>query len=171
MYDLEGIMKIRRLEESDGESFLELLLKLDKESEFMLYEPAERATTAQEMAEKIKSVNNSGGVIIGAVEGDMLLGFVSLSRGQANRIRHSGYVVIGVLQEASGKGIGARLLGSLDSWATKHEISKLELTVMIHNHRAYQLYLRNNYEVEGTKKRSVLVNGKFYDEYYMGKIL
>jgi L-amino acid N-acyltransferase YncA len=109
-------MKIRRLEESDGESFLELLLKLDKESEFMLYEPGERATTVQEMAEKIKSVNNSGGVIIGAIEGDMLLGFVSLSRGQANRIRHSGYVVIGVLQEASGKGIGARLLGSLDSW-------------------------------------------------------
>jgi RimJ/RimL family protein N-acetyltransferase len=164
-------MDIRNLTASDGESFLNLMLKLDVESEFMLYEQGERDTSPQEMAEQIRSVNNSGGVILGAVEGGSVLGFVSLSRGYANRIRHSGYVVMGVLHEASGKGLGLQLLKTLDCWAVEHDISKLELTVMVHNTRAYQLYLRNGYEVEGTKKRSVLVGGKFYDEYYMGKIL
>lgn len=164
-------MDIRRLTASDGARFLDLMLKLDTESEFMLYEPGERVTSSKEMEERIRDVNSSGGVILGAVEEGMVQGFVSVSRGHANRIRHSGYVVIGVLNEASGKGLGSRLLKSIDLWAQEHDISKLELTVMVHNTRAHHLYLKSGYEVEGTKKRSVLVGDRFYDEYYMGKIL
>lgn len=45
-----------------------------------------------------------------------------------------------------------RELNKLDTWAIK-------------------LNEKIRYEIEGTKRKSVLVDGKFYDEYYMGKII
>jgi len=33
------------------------------------------------------------------------------------------------------------------------------------------LYEKNGFEVEGIKKKSVLVDGTFLDEYYMAKII
>lgn len=164
-------MIIRKLNENDGKDYLNLMLKLDQETEFMLYEPGERKTTPEQMTDRLISNLDKGGVVLGAFEEEKLTGFISLIRGAAKRIRHCGYVVIGVTQESSGKGVGSKLLDSLDEWAMLHGISKLELTVMAHNRRAYELYLRNGYEVEGTKTSSIQIRGQFFDEYYMGKTL
>ena len=164
-------MHIRSLNISDSKEFLNLLDQLDNETEFMLYEPGERKTTSTEMKEYLKSFNTSIGIVLGAFENNNLVGYVSLKRGRANRIKHIGYIVIGVLKKFGGKGIGTELLKSIDRWAENQEIKKLELTVMSHNHKAQHLYLKSGYKKEGIKKMSVLVNGKFYDEYYMGKII
>jgi len=163
-------MKIRKLEKSDGKLLLELLLHLDKETKFMLYEEGERKTTAEQTSQKIKNINSSG-IIIGAEDNGKLVGFISAQKGFVNRIKHSAYIVIGVLKEASGKGIGTQLMKEVDKWALNNGITKLELTVMVHNLRAFNLYKKMGYEVEGTKRNSVIVDGKLHDEYYMGKIL
>lgn len=164
-------MIIRSLNINDSESFLGLMLRLDNESQFMMYEPGERKTTLVQMNERIQSLEPSSGVILGAFEDGNIVGFVSLDRGFANRIRHIGYIVIGVINEASGKGIGATLLKSIDKWAIEHDVKKLELTVMSHNEKAHNLYLRSGYINEGIKRKSIQINGEFYDEYYMGKLL
>lgn len=164
-------MNIRTLKKHDAEDYLNLMRQLDRESEYMLYEIDERKTTVSQMAERIEDIHHTGGVLLGAYEADRLVGFVSLDRGFANRIRHSGYVVIGVLKAASGKGIGSKLLKALDDQARKLDISKLELTVMAHNERAHHLYLRLGYVDEGVKKRSIRIGDQYYNEYYMGKIL
>lgn len=164
-------MNIRNLKPNDAEAFLSLMLRLDNESEFMMYESGERKTNVGEMRARIEGLDSSSGVIFGAFEGDDIVGFISLDRGFANRIKHIGYLVIGVLEVASGRGIGTKLLQRIDRWAEENDIYKLELTVMAHNDKAHSLYIRSGYNDEGIKKKSIRLNGKFYDEYYMGKVL
>ena len=164
-------MDYRQLTPKDGEALLQLMLTLDNETAFMLYEPGERNTTAEEMAHRIKRITESGGVVFGCLEGEALVGFVTADRGKPNRIHHSAYIVTGVRQAWSGKGIATWLFHMVDEWAEHVGITKLELTVMCHNERAFNLYQRLGYDVEGTKKRSVSIQGDYYDEYYMGKCL
>ena len=59
----------------------------------------------------------------------------------------------------------------LDEWAGKNGIVRLELTVECVNTGAKNLYEKNGFKVEGIRPKSMKVNGRFVDEYYMGKIL
>lgn len=164
-------MDYREIKVNDSKTYLELMLTLDNESRFMMYEPGERETNETEMAKRIESISNDGSLLYGAFDGAQVVGFVNVMRGGPNRIKHSGYVVIGVMKAYSGKGIATSLLKHADDWAIDNDILKLELTVMMHNERAHDLYLRCGYEDEGVKRKSVYVDGIYYDEYYMGKIL
>ena len=59
----------------------------------------------------------------------------------------------------------------LDEWAGKNGIVRLELTVECVNTGAKLLYEKHGFKVEGIRPKSMKVNGRFVDEYYMGKIL
>jgi RimJ/RimL family protein N-acetyltransferase len=96
---------------------------------------------------------------------------MSVRGGSVRRNRHNGYIVIGILRQYQGKGIGAGLFREMDVWARNTEIARLELTVMTHNERAIALYLKNGFEMEGTKRKSLVIDGQWVDEYYMSKIL
>ena len=145
--------------------------KLDQETSFMLYEPDERKTTIKEMEQKIEKINARGGVIIAAELENQLIGFITASRIPLKRVKHRVHIVVGVLKKESGKGIGTRLFEELIEWAKNNEISRLELTVMKHNERAINLYKKIGFEIEGTKKNSLIIDENFVDEYYMGMIL
>ncbi|MGQ3480176.1 GNAT family N-acetyltransferase [Paenibacillus sp. TY11] len=55
--------------------------------------------------------------------------------------QHSAYLVIGILKEYTGRGIGTNLFQRLEHWAITHNILRLELTVVIQNEAGY-LYIR-----------------------------
>lgn len=161
---------IRTIEVADSEKFLSMLKKLDKETNFMMYEPDERETTITEMAQRInESIKNSSFLIIAEVNSE-IVGFLSADRGFANRIKHIAYVVVGILNEYCGQGIGTSLFNKLFEWARMNRISRLELTVMTNNEIAINLYKKFGFEVEGVKKKSMKIDGKYIDEYYMAKV-
>jgi len=165
------ILRYKKIKKSDGEKYLKLMKKLDQETSFMLYEPDERKTTIKEMEEKIEQINARDGVIIGAETDDELIGFISASRIPLKRVKHCVYIVVGVLKEESGKGIGTGLFEKLIEWAKNNEISKLELTVMRHNERAIDLYKKIGFKIEGIKNKSLIIDENYVDEYYMGMVL
>ena len=107
------MMNIRQLEVKDGKQFLQLMLQLDHETSYMMYEPNERKSTVSEMENMIETINKAG-IVLGIEENDELVGFASIQQGQLNRIRHSGYVVIGIIKKAWGKGYGKALLEAVD---------------------------------------------------------
>jgi len=164
------ILKYKKLKKNDGENYLKLLKKLDHETSFMLYESNERKTTVKEMEQKIEQINSRGGVIIGAELNNEIIGFISAGRVPLKRVKHSVYIVAGVLSKESDKGIGTKLFKNLIEWAEENEISRLELTVMKHNERAINLYKKIGFEIEGIKKNSLVLDGDYIDEYYMGMI-
>jgi RimJ/RimL family protein N-acetyltransferase len=76
-----------------------------------------------------------------------------------------------MLSSYTGQGIGKALFAKGESWAVRHGVTRLELTVMTHNTNAVKLYEKVGFEKEGVKKNSLKVNGEYVDEYYMGKVL
>lgn len=98
------------------------------------------------------------------------MGYLSAEKGSLNRIAHSAYIVVGILSEYRGKGIGTEFFRRLDIWAEEMKVSRLELTVICENSVAKHLYEKNGFEIEGIKRKSVLVDGKYLDEFYMVKI-
>ena len=163
-------MKIRRCEINDADNMLKMLLELDKETEYMLFEADERPNDIKRVKAMINQSINGDNLLLIATEDDNIIGFLSAQRGIIRKIKHTAYIVVGIREKFRGKGIGKKLFCELDLWAKENNISRLELTVMCPNSMAKQLYEKNGFEVEGTKRNSIFMNGKYIDEYYMSKI-
>jgi len=166
------MLTIREIRPDDAAAFLDLCLALDHETSFMMYEPGERQTTESEQRAIIEQALNMGNsTIIVADAGFQLAGYVAATGGEFNRIRHSAYVVAGVRQAYAGHGLGTRLFTALEQWALATGLRRLELTVRADNAAAIRLYQRMGYEIEGTKRDSLLVDGVLIDELYMARLL
>ncbi|RAN76847.1 GNAT family N-acetyltransferase [Bacillus sp. SRB_331] len=165
-------MLIREIEIEDAENFINLIKEVENTSDFMLMEAEERKTTIeqqQKQLERIKQQNNS--TIFVAEEKEKLIGYLIAMGGTVKRIKHSAYLVIGILQEHRGKGIGTKLFENVTTWAPKHNISRLELTTVTENESGVALYKKSGFDIEGTKRSSLCINGKTFNEYYMAKLL
>ncbi len=165
-------MMIRTIRESDAEQFLNLCNKLDTEMQFMMLEPGERTTTVEEQRTQIEHLlKHENQTIFVAECGEQLVGYLAAIGGEFKRNRQSVHIVIGILQAFTGQRIGTKLFQTLEEWAHHQHIHRLELTVMAHNKAGIALYKKQGFEIEGTKRHSLLVNGQFVDEYYMAKLL
>ncbi|ANC19077.1 GNAT family N-acetyltransferase [Bacillus cereus] len=163
---------IREIEIEDASSFLQLSKQLDEETKFMLYEPGERKTTAEQQEKMIhRFIENEYATIFVAVEDERIVGFILVNGNNIQRKRHVATIVIGILQEYNGRGIGTRLFKEVEKWAKLHDVWRLELTVMAHNTRAQALYKKAGFEKEGVKKAALIIDGKGIDEYEMAKLL
>lgn len=165
-------MNIRRIRVEDAHDFLHLCYALDKETKFMMLEEDERKTTLDEQMNSLKTIleENRSLLLVCEIEGK-LVGYLSATREDFRRINHSAYIVVGVLQEYSGHGIGSHLFEELEAWAKLNNIHRLELTVMTHNEAGIHLYKKMGFEIEGCKKHSLMVDGEYVDEYYMAKLI
>ena len=74
-------------------------------------------------------------------------------------------------EDYRGKGIGTSFFEMLNCWAKENGIKRLELTVECCNETARHLYEKSGFKIEGTREKSMFVNGSFVDEFYMAKIL
>ena len=163
-------MKYRTLSVVDAEKFWGMMNQLDHETKYMLYEPGERTKDLAKIESVIRnSVEGDNFLLVAEADG-RLVGYLSAEKGSLNRIAHSAYIVVGILSEYRGKGIGTEFFRRLDIWAEEMKVSRLELTVICENSVAKHLYEKNGFEIEGIKRKSVLVDGKYLDEFYMAKI-
>lgn len=165
-------MNIREINSDDAGAFLKLSQRLDDETSFMLYEPGERTLTIDEQREKLeKMIVADKQMIFVAEDKHELIGFIACFGGTARRNSKCASVVIGLLQQYAGQGIGTALFDKLVAWAKQQELHRLELTVMEHNRPAMMLYDKVGFKIEGTRKQALLVDGDFVNEFYMGKLL
>lgn len=166
------MVTVREIRESDAEKFLNLCKRIDQETQFMLLEPGERRTTVEEQYERIKTIlSRDNQTILVAENNGQLLGYLAAIGGNFKRNRNGVYIVVGILQTFAGQGIGTELFKALERWARKHNIHRLELTVMVHNQKAVSFYKKMGFEIEGTKKHALFVNSAYVDEYYMARLL
>jgi RimJ/RimL family protein N-acetyltransferase len=156
----------------DAVALMRLKQRLDEETSFMLPEPGERDTSIHALARHLEEVSQSENsvLIVAARRGD-LAGYVELAGGKFRRNSCTTHVVMGVLAETSGQGIGTGLLKEATRWAAARGLRRIELNVMAHNHRAIALYERAGFVCEGRRVACLLIDGKFLDELYMAMIL
>lgn len=161
---------IRERNLNDVNEFCEFLKKLDSEAEFMLLEKGERDVSSEKIFKNIKAVISNGDTCYVAVVNDKIIGYIIAIREKFIRTRHIANIVIGILEEYCNKGIGYNLFQEVFSWAKMNNIIKLELSVITENKRAVKLYTKLGFAIEGTRKKSTFINGKYFDDFYMAKI-
>ena len=164
-------MVFRTLTENDTESFFRMLCRLDEETEYMMYEPGERKNP-ERLRATVAAAESGGDFLLAAVDDNgEIAGFIWAERGRPNRIRHTAYIVTGILQAYRRRGIGTEFFRRLEAWAKAAGIVRLELTVECANTGARALYEKQGFAVEGVRPKSMKINGRYEDEYYMGKII
>ena len=90
---------------------------------------------------------------------------------QLTQNQHSAYLVLGVLEDYQGQGIATKLFNRVFEWAKEVEITRLELTVIKDNTKAFNLYRKMGFVLEGEKVHSLIINGQPVNEYYLYKLL
>ena len=165
-------MMIREIKIEDAEKFGQLTQQVERDAEYMLWEAGERTVSKAQQVTMIQGIQEKqNSSLFVAEEAGELVGFLMAIGGNANRNKHAVYLVIGLLQAYRGQGLGTKLFEALEQWAKKNQVHRLELTVVTENSAGLSLYKKMGFEIEGTKKDSLRINGKFVDEYYMAKIL
>lgn len=164
-------MYIRTAESDDAKQLVKLIKQIEN-SNFMLFEPGERKTTVDQQRKRIESMcEEETSTILVAEDNGELVGYLFAMGGSPVRVKHAVYLAIGVAESSRGQGVGAKLFTKLEEWAKKQDIHRLELTVMVHNKAGIALYEKMGFEIEGTKRHSLFIDGNYVDEYYMSKLL
>lgn len=165
-------MFIREIKIEDAKAFNSLIKDVEANSDYMLMEAGERTSTDDQQRKQIARIQqqNNSTILVAELEGN-LAGYLIAIGGSTKKTHHSAYIVIGVAERHRGQGLGSALFQQLEVWAEKSQISRLELTVVTKNQPGIALYKKSGFEIEGTKRSSLMTNGVFYDEYYMSKLL
>lgn len=165
-------MQVREATRGDAEALVRLFEALYCQTNYMLMEPGESAQSAESLAERIEAgAKRDSEVWLVCVADEEPIGVVYGRRGPARRNRHSLYIVMGVLQDFWGKGVGGSLLGAMELRAVERGIHRLELTVSVLNQRAIALYEGAGFAREGVKRHSLRIDGRYVDEIYMAKLV
>ena len=160
-------MVIRKLIYTDAKEFYGCLKIIDSETNFMMFEPDERVWNEEKISKNLKDENN---LVLGVIGDEKIVGFLTAQRGVFRRIRHTAYIVIGIQKNYCNRKLGTKLFQMLDDWALQNKIVRLELTVVCENKGAIRLYEKSGFSIEGTKKKTMYVDGKYVDEYMMSKL-
>ena len=165
-------MKIRQTETNDAEAMLSLNMKLDTESDFMLFEPSERDQSVELQAGFIKRALSQNNIIwLVAEAGDgALQGYCVISGKTQRRVKHVGNLVIGVARQYWSQGVGFSLLSAIIEQSQELGFTRLELSVRSDNQRAIALYKKVGFVEEGERKSSLNIAGKYFNELYMAKV-
>ena len=112
----------------EAEQFWSLMNQLDYETKYMLYEPGERRKNLSEIKSIIRDSVEGHDVLLVAETDNKLIGYISAQKGRMNRIAYSTYIVVGILTDYRGKGIGTEFFKRLNVWAEENRVVRLELT-------------------------------------------
>jgi RimJ/RimL family protein N-acetyltransferase len=98
-----------------------------------------------------------------ALADDQVVGWCDVTPPPRATMQHCGTLGMGLLPAWRGRGLGERLIRDTLAASRTFGLSRVELTVRHDNARALALYRKVGFEVEGRKRRAVLVDGVFYD--------
>jgi RimJ/RimL family protein N-acetyltransferase len=160
---------IRNPTVDDAHGFVEIMRSVAREGEYTLAEPDEVDWTDQTKRQDIlASLNNPGYLDLVADAGGKIVGFLEFENGHRRRTQHSGMFSIFVRKGWREQGIGTALIGALLEWATDSPIiEKVTLAVFSTNVRAFAVYQKMGFHVEGRCPRDMKVGDEYIDSILM----
>ena len=163
--------KVRQLTNKDIPEYLHLTKYIDNETAFLSVDPEDPRPKFMEMVAALAQKNQL--FLVAEHQDGYLVGHLGAfwRRGKGKRVRHCVHIGLGVVKDFWGKGIGTLMFEAMEKWAKEQGITRLELDVMTNNERGVALYKKMGFEIEGTKRQSICIDGEYIDEYMMSKIL
>ena len=164
-----GTIVIRQSNAADAPAFRELRLGalLDSPTAFSMdYERSSKYPSKH--WEDTLTMDDNESAIFFAEHESQLVGMTGIVRGRSPKTRHAADIW-GVFVSSKWRGlhIAEELIGSCKGWAQARDIVILRLAVVATNRSAIRCYERCGFSTYGTEPRSLLYEGKYYDEYLM----
>jgi RimJ/RimL family protein N-acetyltransferase len=164
-------IRVRDAVEADAAALVALRRRLYEQTSYMLWEPAEFTATEADEVERIRRMGAARNcMLMVAEEGGALVGLISATGADRNRIRHCSILALGVDREHWSKGVATRMVEAAIAWAPGAGVTRLELSVHTSNLRALQVYLRCGFAIEGRRRAAYLVDGEYADDYVMARV-
>lgn len=161
---------IREAAPEDAAALLDYIDAIGGETDFLSFGPGEfEITEAQEeeILHKYRAADN-GLYVVGVID-DTVVSALSFTGGHRPRTHHTGEFGVSVRKPYWGLGIGSLMVDTLIAWARDSGIiTKINLRVRTDNQRAIILYERRGFVREGTISREIVLDGRYYDHYWMG---
>lgn len=164
------VLVIREAAVEDARAVLDYVEGISGESDFLSFGPGEFELTEAEEEDFLRKYRDSDSqlYIVGLID-DTVVSTLTFSAGRRLRVRHSGEFSMSVRKQHWGLGIGSLMLDTLIDWARGTRIvKKINLRVRTDNQRAIVLYKRKGFVIEGTIRREVFLDGKYFDHHWMG---
>lgn len=121
------------------------------------------------LEESLKAKNKV--FLVAEIDGEVA-GLLTVGASPRPRLKHIGDFGISVQEKYWGMGIGSYMLEAMIEWAkSTGVIRKLDLSVLVSNTRAIELYKKFGFEIEGTNRRHMLIEGEFHDAHSMGMLI
>jgi RimJ/RimL family protein N-acetyltransferase len=166
-------MEIKVVTPDMAQDIIDYVKKASGETDNIITTPEEFTLTEEQEAKYIQAVLDSRlSNMIVMMEDGQIIGQCGLhGREGRKRLGHISSLGITILKEHWNKGIGYKLMSTQIEYAKSHGISKINLEVRTDNPAAVHLYKKIGFEIEGTNRRSMYVEGEYIDTYYMGMII
>lgn len=161
-------MIIRPLEAEDFDAWWSVRLRMLKEHPEAFGSSYEESI-ARPVEEQHARFLTPGGFIVGAFDGDALVGATGCFQHQSRKSRHKAFVWgVYVAPEARGRGVGRQLMEAAIAKAREWpELQQIHLAVVTTNQAARRLYHALGFEIYGVEPAALRVEGRDLDEELM----
>lgn len=165
---------IRSYEPADAQALLEFTKKAARDSTQTLKYVGMPLASSERLSENLQDfMDHPINMCIGVFSNSTIVGNLRFFQRNGDHpwTKHIAAFGMAVSQEMWGQGLGSKMLHLMESHARNNGIIRIEAEVRTANDRGIELYKKNGFEIEGTRKAAAFIEGQFKDEYYIGKIL
>jgi len=164
---------IREAQKSDAAALIVYMQQVTAESECLTLGSGEFDKTIEQEEEILEDYAKAQNKIflVAQIDGE-IISVSNIGASDKKRVRHCAGLGITVKKDFWGQGIGVHVMRELIDWSKNTGIlRKINLKVLVHNERAIALYKKSGFEIEGTIRREMILNGEFVDAYMMGLLI
>jgi RimJ/RimL family protein N-acetyltransferase len=164
---------IRKTTPDDTDNLASFMLQLDKESEYLLYNPDEPTNSKESRKKFLHKItkNERSAIFIAEHATEGIVAYVCGEAYSQERLAHVMRVNIGALKKYQKKGVGRLLAYALHEHAKKIGIYRAEASVIQENKISLNLSKRMGFELEGIKKHAFKIGDRFHNECLLVKFL
>jgi RimJ/RimL family protein N-acetyltransferase len=161
---------IKKASLDDAANWASMLLQLDEETSFTMFQPNERSSEISKYEKKIiDSNNNPKAIILLAIDNELpknnVVGYLVADGYKNNRKNHVLTVGIGVLNAYYLRGLGSQLTIELLKHARENGIKRIEAYIAETNKMSLNLAKKFGFVIEGKKSKAVRFGDIYQDEY------
>lgn len=88
----------------------------------MMLEPGERQSNVEREEGYIDFMNSSNSLVFVVEDGNSLVGYLYIERGWSNQIKHTGFLIIGLLQGYRGQGFAKITCSAFIEYCLDHDL-------------------------------------------------
>ena len=159
-------MEIRPVSTEDAEQ-ISHIRRLNGVREGVLAVTSERLDVTVDF---INSLSEDDRAFVAVEKKGEIAGMAVMLKNRCFRRRHSAMLAVMVAPYYQEKGIGTALMKKLmDEADGELCLHRIELLVLTENKAAINLYKKFGFKIEATRKNAAVKDGKFVDEFFMGR--